>query len=202
MDDLRPLASHTGGVLLAGGRSSRFGAEKATAPFDGRLMMDVVLDRFAPLARRAVSARADSAAAARAHTLGIPVLADAPDASAGPLAGVAAGLAWARAFHLRVIATAPCDTPLLPLSVFSDLLVALRDDPAAYVTTESGDHPLCAVWRVELCEYITDALAGGRHPPVRQVLADLGARRAHFGDPRAFANANTADALAALWSVA
>lgn len=164
------MAGRTGGVVLAGGRSSRFGAEKATAPFEGRLMMDAALDRFAPLARRAVSARAESTAALHAHALGLPVLADAPDAPRGPLAGVAAALSWAKALDLSIVATAPCDTPFLPLNVFPKLLEGLGDAPAACAVTECGEHPLCAVWRVELAPRIADAIANGQHPAVRDLV--------------------------------
>lgn len=198
MDRLCPLSLRTGGLLLAGGRSSRFGAEKAVAPFGGRLMMDAVLTRFDPLARRAVSARAGSAAQDHARALGLTVVYDAPDAPTGPLAGVAAGLAWAKALHLKVLATAPCDAPLLPENLFPILLSSLGDAPAALAVTDGHEHPLCAVWRVEVEERIKTVLEDGRHPAVRAFLSDLGARRVHFNDARAFANANTPDALQAL----
>jgi len=42
------------------------------------------------------------------------------------------------------------------------------------------------------------ALADGQHPAVRAFLSEIGARRVHFSDARAFANANTPDALQAL----
>ena len=70
--------------------------------------------------------------------------------------------------------------------------------PAAFAVTDTGEHPLCAVWRVEMAEYIAAEFVDGRHPPVRALLAERGARRVHFKDARAFANANTPDALEAL----
>jgi len=41
-------------------------------------------------------------------------------------------------------------------------------------------------------------LPGGEHPPVRAVLAQLGARRIPFDDARSFGSANTRETLAAL----
>lgn len=202
MDRLCPLSLRTAGLLLAGGRSSRFGAEKAVAPFVGHLMMDSVLRRFDALAACAVSARPGSAAAGRAQALGLPVLHDAIEAPAGPLAGVAAGLAWAKAANFKALATAPCDAPLLPLDIFPVLLASMGDAPAAMAVTNSGEHPLCAVWRIEMAEYIAAEFVDGRHPPVRALLADYGARRVRFKNAHAFANANTPDALEALERVA
>lgn len=192
------LSLRTGGLLLAGGRSSRFGSEKAVARFAGRPMMDSVLKRFEQLAACTVSARAGSATAAHASSLGIRTLLDAPDAPSGPLAGVAAGLAWAKAERFSVLATAPCDAPLLPLDLFPVLLASMGNATAVFAVTDAGEHPLCAVWRVEMAEYIAGTCVDGQHPPVRALLGACGARRVHFKDTRAFSNANTPDDLAAL----
>jgi len=192
------LSSRTAGLLLAGGRSSRFGAEKAVARFGGALMMDAVAQRFAALPRFAVSARPDSAAAARARAMGVDVVIDGAGAPSGPLAGVFAGMLWAHGHNFSFLATAPCDAPLLPRDVFVALLGALGDAPAAFAVTVQGEHPLCAVWRCDLLPSLQRALADGRHPPVRGFLAGLGAVRVPFAEPLAFANANTQDALVAL----
>ena len=198
MADGASFSSRTCGLLLAGGRSSRFGAEKAVARFGDPLMMDAVLERFAALTRVAVSARADSAAAAHARALGLDLVHDDADAPAGPLAGILAGLVWARRRGARFLAIAPCDAPLLPTDLFTRLLSALGDAPAAFAVTSEGEHPLCAIWRVALLPCLQQTLAEGEHPSVRSLLAEISAARVIFPDPRAFANANTPAALAAL----
>jgi molybdopterin-guanine dinucleotide biosynthesis protein A len=191
------LLSLTGGVLLAGGLSSRFGAEKAVARVGGRLMMDAVCERFAPLSRIAVSVRRGSAAEHHAKELQLDVLHDDPALPAGPLAGVAAGLAWARHHQLHYLATAPCDTPLLPRQLFAVLLAGIGAAPAAFATTAHGPNPLCAIWRTALLPRLLTQLCGG-HPSVRGFLASIGAQAVRFAEAPAFANANTPEALAAL----
>lgn len=187
----------TGGVLLAGGLSTRFGAEKAVAKLrDGRLM-DVVCARFAPLARIAVSARPSSGAERHARACGVDVLHDDPVHPNGPLAGLAAGLAWANQHRLRFVATAPCDTPRLPLNLFPALLDRLDKAPAAFALTPDGPNPLCAVWRVDVLPRLLARLEED-HPSVRSLHADWGSIPVHFDDAAAFANANTREALAAL----
>ena len=198
MADGASLSSRTGGLLLAGGRSCRFGAEKAVARFGDAVMMDAVLKRFAPLAAVAVSARSDSAAAAHARALGLELVHDNIAGPAGPLAGILAGLKWVRRRGACFLAIAPCDAPLLPTDLFWRLLCALGDAPAAFAVTSEGEHPLCAVWRVALLPCLQQALAEGEHPSVRSLLAEIGAARVAFADARAFANANTRAALAAL----
>lgn len=187
----------TGGLLLAGGRSSRFGTEKAVARIGERLMMDIVGDCFAALPFLAVSARPGSAAEAHAKALRIDVLHDDPALPAGPLAGVAAGLTWGTLNGLRFLATAPCDTPRLPRHLFPALLDGIGDAPAAFAATADGPNPLCAVWRSDLLPDLSAALRS-EHPSVQAFLARIGARPVYFADALAFANANTPEALAAM----
>lgn len=186
------------GVLLAGGKSSRFGGEKAIALFGGKTLMEVVVLAFKDLPRFAVSAQPTSAAAARARIWGVPVLSDDLSAPAGPLAGVAAGLDWAKREGFDFIATAPCDAPLLPGDFVKRLADGIGAAPAAYAVTCQGEHPLCALWRVDRLEVLKTRLSAGEHPAARSFLRDIGAAIVHFDDALAFANANTADALAQL----
>jgi molybdopterin-guanine dinucleotide biosynthesis protein A len=184
--------------LLAGGRSSRFGAEKALACFRGAPMLDRVASRFADLAAFAVSARQGSGAERRAQELGVTVLHDAPSAPSGPLSGICAGLHWAKHLGLSFLATAPCDAPLLPRNLFPRLLASIGAAPAAYARTAQGAHPLCAVWSVRLLPPLTTLLDAGQHPSVRGLLAEIGVEAVYFPDERLFLNANTPNALAAL----
>ncbi len=194
-----PLTTvRVGGLLLAGGQSRRFGAEKAVARFGEQLMMDAVAERFDPFADFAISARPGSAAATRAMRLHATILNDDPSLPSGPLAGVLEGLKWAHARNLDFLATAPCDAPLLPTDVFERLLGAIGLARAAFAVTSVGEHPLCAVWQVALQSPLEHSLRGGVHPSVRSFLAAQHAERVWFDDARAFANANTADALLAL----
>lgn len=186
------------GLLLAGGQSKRFGAEKAMAPFRGAPLMDRVASAFAPLPRHAVSARAGSLAEQHAHACGATVLYDAPDAPSGPLAGVAAGLAWAAREGFAWLATAPCDAPLLPSDFVPRLADAIGHAPAAFAVTAEGEHPLCALWSVALLAPLESRLAAGEHPSIKAFLQQCGGAAVRFEEARAFANANTADALAAL----
>lgn len=192
------MLARTGAVLLAGGRSQRFGVEKAAAPFRGGLMMDAAAAPFAQCASFAVSARAGSGAARHALALGIEVLADDPQHAQGPLAGVCAGLKWAVRQGFDLLATAPCDAPLLPHDLVVRLMRGRGEAPAAYAVTESDLHPLCAIWSMDLLPALTRALACGSHPAVRAFLSDHHARPIHFEDAFAFSNANTPEALAAL----
>ncbi len=187
------------GLLLAGGRSSRFGSEKAVAPLAGRPLLAWSAGALAEVCKTvAVSAVADSEAALLAKSMGLPVVVDDPRHARGPLAGLAAGLAWAHATGFDHLVTLPCDTPLVSGRELSRLLADLGAGPAAYAVTEDGPQPLCAVWRVDLLGMLGVRLAMGRHPAVRAFLDDIEATPVSYADPTPFRNANTPQALALL----
>lgn len=177
------------GLALSGGRSSRFGGEKSAALLDGKPLLIWAVDRLAASCGEvAVSARPGSEAEALAR--GLQVLHDRRGDPDGPLAGVRAGLAWARDIGAKALAVSPCDAPLLPDDLFPRLIAEARGG-AAMAETADGVQPLCALWPVAALPRLEAAIAGGAHPPVWKVLQDLGAARVRFADASAFANLNT-----------
>ena len=192
-------APRTRGLILAGGRSTRFGSEKAVAKLHGRALLAWGMAALTPICQAvAVSAPVGSGAETLALTLSHDVLTDDPSHPAGPLAGVAAGLAWASRSGFDLLITLPCDTPLIGTGQIEALIAALGDAPAAYAVTADGPHGLCAVWRCRVAAALAARLNMGDHPPVRSLLDDLGAVAAPFDDARPFRNVNTPADLAVL----
>jgi molybdenum cofactor guanylyltransferase len=192
------LAGPVLGVVIAGGRSIRFGGEKATAGLAGKPLLMWAVERLArTCAAVAVNARPDTEAEALALAEGLQVLHDRPGDAAGPLAGVRVGLEWAQARGARAIAVSPCDVPLLPENLFARLIAAAGAG-AAMAETSGGHQPLCAVWPVSALPELTAALADGQHPPTWLMLDRIGAARVRFPVAEAFVNINTRSDLAAL----
>src|ERR1700761_6137627 len=102
------------GAILAGGRSSRFGSDKALTVIDGRSMLDRIIDALAPqvdgivVCGRPSSERYDG-------------IADRPAADLGPLGGINAALHYAMTHGFGAVLTVPCDTPLLPADLRDQL---------------------------------------------------------------------------------
>ena len=183
------------GVVIAGGRSLRFGGEKAVAQFAGRPLLLWAVERLArACARVAVNARPGTEAAALAAAQGLELLYDAPGDPDGPLAGVKAGLAWAQREGAVTLAVSPCDAPLLPDDLYLRL-VAAAGAGAAMAATSEGRQPMCAAWPVSALPAITVALADGAHPATWRMLEAVGAVPVYFDPPQAFANLNTREDL-------
>ena len=152
------------GVILAGGKSSRMGRDKALTPFAGRPMIAHVMDRLAPQVRQtAINANGD---AARFAIFSVPVIADeaesqGPTESQGPLGGIVAGLRWAQRSGAQYAAFAPCDAPFVPCSLVAHLLAGLDGAPLAIAQSERGLEPLFSLWSVAVLEAVAKQPAGG-----------------------------------------
>jgi molybdopterin-guanine dinucleotide biosynthesis protein A len=180
------------GLVLAGGRSSRFGGPKAAALLGGQSLLQIAAEALAHCCGPvAVSAAPESDADALARALDLPILADAAGDAAGPLSGIKAGLIWAQRQGLARLAVRPVDTPRLPPNLYDDLAEALTDHPAAFCVTANGPQPLCALWTTAALSALHHALADGRHPSVHGFLDSIGAARLVVEDAAAFLNVNT-----------
>lgn len=166
------------GVLLAGGQSRRMGGgDKCLLDLAGKPMISHVIDSLKPqVAALVLNANGDPA---RFDRLGLPVVADPIGGYAGPLAGVLAGLDWARANHpqARWIVTAATDTPFFPGDIVARLLAATQGQyPAiALAASEGRVHPVFGLWPTALADDLRAALEGG----TRKVLDWVG-RHSNF----------------------
>lgn len=104
------------GAVLAGGASTRFGSDKALAPYRGAPMIDhaaALLRGFAEEVVIVGGERAD-----------YPAIPDLPAPGLGPLGGLCGALAHARLHGFETVLTVPCDTPDLPREALAALLAA------------------------------------------------------------------------------
>lgn len=157
------------GVLLAGGQSRRMGGgDKGLLGFGHGTMLGHVIERFAPqVGQLVLNANGDPA---RFGEFGLPVVADTIDGNVGPLAGVLAGMRWAREnTRARFIATASTDAPFLPLNLVANLCDFAEANPAAIAIARSGGHlhPVIGLWPVAHHDDLETAL---RDDGIRKVL--------------------------------
>ena len=190
------------GLVLAGGQGLRMGgADKALLPLAGQPLIAHVLARFAPqVATVAISANGDPV---RFASCGYPVLADAIHGSAGPLAGVLAGLDWAAALGADRLATVAVDTPFFPDDMVARLSRGLGGVQVAMAESGGRLHPTCALWRIGVRVALSAALAGEERRLARFGETQGLVRVTFDGDPDPFFNINhPADLTAARERVA
>jgi len=145
--------SHVG-FLLAGGKSSRMGADKAFLDFGGATLLARALGVL-KAACGSVTMVGDPAKFASAGA----VIADVFP-GCGPLGGIHAALINSRAELNMVLAV---DMPFVSAELVSFLLAA-AEDSGAIVTiprTRAGFQPLCAVYRRDFASTAEQALRAG-----------------------------------------
>ncbi len=190
----RPTAPARGqitGLILAGGRGLRMGgADKAWVDCRGRPLIEYVLRRLAPQVHTVLASA--NRAPGRYAALGLPVVADAPQAGGvpfdGPLAGILAGL---RAAATRWVAVVPCDAPGLPSDLVARLAAALPGHRAALARAAGRRQPLFCLLPTDLAPLLEAALANGQRG-VDRLWIEVDATEVAFDDGDAFHNLNTA----------
>jgi len=136
------------------------GREKALLDIGGQSMLLHVLQRLRPQVGRIVINANGDPARFSGHCL--PVVPDSIDGYAGPLAGLAAGIQWARSEtpEARFIVSTPSDSPFIPLDLVVRLKAALitKDAPCAIAASAGERHPVAGLWRVDLLPAIMQSL--------------------------------------------
>jgi molybdenum cofactor guanylyltransferase len=134
----------------------------------------------------------------------VPVVPDLGDIRDGPLSGIAAALAWAKANRpeFRAIATVTTDVPFLPLDLVSRLHTEANGG-AAVATSGGRIHPTIGLWPVTLLETVQAQLnadnrrmtAFAKHTNAVEVAFPFSETNGVMVDP--FFNLNTPDDITA-----
>ena len=183
-----------GGIILAGGRSTRMGGgDKGLRPLAGQPMLAHVVARLAPqVAALALNANGDPQ---RWASFGLPVLPDSCPGQPGPLAGILAGMDWAAEAGLTHVVSVATDAPFLPCDLVPRLLLAAEDGGAAFAVSPAGPQPVFGLWPVTQRDTLRAALTDGMRR-VRDWIALCAAAPAPFPADAAFFNINTPEDLA------
>ncbi len=179
-------------VILAGGRATRMGGrDKGLVPLAGRPMIAHVLEAIRPqVGHIAINAnRSHDAYAA----WGYPVLPDQLADYPGPLAGMAAGLAWCPDDCLL---TLPCDGPYVPADLASRLAAGMGDADVAVAHDGDRLQPVHALLRRDTLARLNAFLHGGGRK-IDRWYATLAMRTVDLSDCQSlFSNVNTPEQCA------
>lgn len=126
------------GAVLCGGRSSRFGSDKALANFGDATVGHHIIEALRNGGADPVVAIGGTAG----HELGVPTVPDLRP-NLGPLAGLATALLWAKTGSVIVV---PCDLPLLRSDHVARLIEAAEDGRATVATVAGEPQVSLALW--------------------------------------------------------
>lgn len=143
-----------GGLILAGGKSSRMGQDKGSMDFMGRPMIQYaidVLNKAGISDIQIVTNKSDLYS-----KLNYPIISDIFKNN-GPLGGLHAGLTYAKQGHIFVL---PCDTPLIDVKVIQTIM-KLHEDPLTVASYHDRIHPLIGIYNRSILPQIMIQLNRG-----------------------------------------
>jgi molybdopterin-guanine dinucleotide biosynthesis protein A len=160
---LNSKISAGGGIVLAGGHSTRMGLPKATLPFGPELMLQRVVRLLQTVAQPVVVVAAPNQELPALPT-DILIARDRRE-SRGPLEGLLAGLSTLAKTNATTAYATSCDVPLLAPSFVTAMFNALGDHDIAVPIDGQFTHPLAAVYRLTVIPHIESLLAADQLRP-------------------------------------
>lgn len=155
-------------IVLAGGRSTRMGRDKASLVLDGRTLLQRVVDAAGVVATEVVVVGApgrDLPAVVSPRML--RMVADSVEGQ-GPLAGILAGLEWT---EREVALVVGCDQPFVLPALLAHLAELARTHAAAVPVVDGRPQPLASAVRREALTGLRRAFEDGAR--AARVIADL-----------------------------
>ena len=184
---MKESASHLSAVVLAGGKSSRFGRDKAEMEFSGQRVLDglmEILGEFPFQKLAVVSARGQE------RDWPEPILALQDDQEdLGPMGGIAAAL---RHLPGGILVTA-CDMPLVSGALIEWLLGNYDAHADAVIPRHHGGiEPLLGIYEKSFLLPLDEAIQAGRYA-LHFILEEANVRFVDVPEPfqAEFANVNT-----------
>jgi molybdenum cofactor guanylyltransferase len=152
----RRMASDVAAFILAGGKSTRMGTDKAFVMLDGRTLLARALD-----VTRSVAGNARIVGNSAKFAAFAPVVHDIFQ-GCGPLGGIHAAL---RATHAELNLIHAVDVPFVTEELLAYLIKRARNTMASVTVPRVGGRwqSLCAVYRLEFADFAEKALRTGRY---------------------------------------
>jgi molybdopterin-guanine dinucleotide biosynthesis protein A len=180
---------HAAGFLLAGGRSSRMGRDKALLTLGGEPLIKIGLEKLRVVCSEVAIAGGTEDLARFGRVV--------PDGrlDCGPLGGIVSSLEQSL-FEWNLFL--PVDTPFVPVTCLKSLLsMAAGSQGVCVMATAGGEpQPLCAVYSRKALEVLRRELDEGRWKITQAIEAAGVVKVVEFENAEWFANLNTPEEFA------
>ncbi len=173
------------GLVLAGGRSSRFGSDKRHAVLGGKTLLEIAVDKLRAICSGTVMIAAGSRVDEIAAPKGVVVIPDAVQ-GAGPLGGILSGLLRTRT-GILVLA---CDLPWVRQSTLRALArKGQATNKTVAVRSPRGWEPLVAYYPASVAPVVSARIKAGALA-AHKLLDSLGAQPLACSDADEMGNVN------------
>ncbi len=184
------------GVVLAGGKSKRFGEDKSKALLIGKTLLEHTLDKIKSRFNEIVIVSNNQTFKEYI------IIKDCIDGQLGPLVGVLSAMKWIKKNNRSYewIATFPCDTPFFNISLVDEFIKAskLNDGLLYFAKSDQKRHNVFGLWSLKLIETLEIDIMKNNHRKVERWANKIGVKTINipYKDIDPFFNINTKDDFA------
>ncbi len=184
------------GVILAGGKSKRFGEDKSKVMLDGKTLLEHTLYKIKSKFKTIVIV--SNNVNLKNHI----IIKDCIDGQLGPLVGVLSAMKWIKENNhsFKWIATFPCDTPFFSNSLIDKFIEStkLNDSLLYFAKSEKKRHNIFGLWSLKLIETLENDIKKNNHRKVEKWANTIGVKTINisFKELDPFFNINTKEDLA------
>jgi molybdenum cofactor guanylyltransferase len=165
------MTERVAAIVLAGGRSSRFGRDKLAEPIDGQPLVEYAIVAVGQVADLVLVVTAPDSGPGTTASPNVRLVSDVRPFQ-GPLSGLATGLDALLPTIERVIAVGG-DMPTLVPGVLRRLIDALDTHEAAVLADEAGPRPLPIALRRSAASPVVERLLAKGERRLRALLDEL-----------------------------
>ena len=144
------------GIILAGGKSSRFGEDKSTAKLGNKTLLDHTVSKIENEFNEilVISNNKDF----NFKNNKIHLVEDCIEGQLGPLVGILTAMKWVikNKKNYKWIASFPCDTPFFDIKLISELKIKVKETSKKLIFLNSNKkrHNIFGLWSMDLIEIL------------------------------------------------
>ena len=184
-------------VVLAGGKSSRFGEDKSQAKLRGKILIDYILKEIINNFNEVLIVANSSIQYLNSDKI---IKIEDYKKNLGPLGGIFSAMKWVKDNNKKYqwIASFPSDTPFFKMENFNEFLKRVNEKESELFFMKSGDkrHNIFGLWSVHLVDQLNKDLEIGTRK-VERWANDIGVKiiNMNFEKLDPFFNINTKEDL-------
>ena len=143
-------------VVLAGGKSNRFGEDKSIVKLGNKTLLEHTLSKLEKEFSEILIVSNNSKVKPSKNN--ICIIKDCIDGQLGPLVGVLSSMKWIidNNKKYRWVATFPCDTPFFDIKIIKEFKehASLAKDLLYFINSNNQRHNIFGLWSLELCKIL------------------------------------------------
>ena len=151
------------GIILAGGKSSRFGEDKSTAKLGNKTLLDHTVNKIENEFNEILVISNNKEFNFKNNK--IHVVEDCIEGQLGPLVGILTAMKWVKKNNknYKWIASFPCDTPFFDMKFVSELKIKIKETSKKliFLNSDKKRHNIFGLWSVDLIVTLEEDIKNG-----------------------------------------